>query len=75
MDEQASEQAQNNWHSVSKFRRELFKLCSSLVFMHFIEAFNKRRSEPAEASTPLPDLDDDLSITKYIQDRRVLGVC
>jgi len=29
---------------------------------------------PAQANTPLPTLDDDLSMKKYISDRRVIGV-
>ena len=28
----------------------------------------------AEAETPLPNIDDDLSMQKYISDRRVMGV-
>jgi hypothetical protein len=28
----------------------------------------------AEAETPLPNIDDDLSMQKYISDRRVIGV-
>ncbi|KAI0270747.1 3-deoxy-7-phosphoheptulonate synthase [Gloeopeniophorella convolvens] len=31
------------------------------------------RRKPAEGNTPLPSLDDDLSMQKYISDRRVIG--
>lgn len=69
MDEQAQKR------SLSRFRREFIKLCSSLVFMTFIEAFNADSSKPVGADTPLPNLDDDSSMKRYISDRRVIGVC
>ncbi|KAF8259683.1 hypothetical protein EI94DRAFT_1902796 [Lactarius quietus] len=39
--------------------------------MRVIEAFNTLSSKPAP--TPFPSLDDDLSVQKYISDRRVIG--
>jgi hypothetical protein len=60
--------------SLSRFRREPFKLCYFLVIMRFVQAFNSLSKKLGEA-TPLPNLDDDLSVQKYIKDRRVIGVC
>ena len=60
--------------SLSRFRRESFKPCYFLVLMRFILAFNSLSRKLGDA-TPLPNLDDDLSMQKYISDRRVIGVC
>ena len=80
-----SEESQNSQSaSMSDFRREssrTISLFTSHPFSRRLESFNidadmsRRDSRPRTVpQTPMPNIDDDLSMQKYIQDRRVIGV-
>jgi hypothetical protein len=60
--------------SLARFRRKPFLNKSRLVYplTYCLEIFGVRSAEAA--GTPLPNLDDDLSVQRFISDRRVIGV-
>ena len=65
------------------FRREsshTYIFSPSHVFSRRLESFNINADMPRSTGaqtvpqTPMPNIDDDLSMQKYISDRRVIGV-
>ena len=76
MDDQA-QQIQSD--SIARFRRK--RIYSESLFCSLshsgpcLEIFGVVADKLTDAaSTPLPNLDDDLSVQKFISDRRVIGV-
>ena len=62
--------------SPSDFRRESSRTTSLFTLSRPLGSFNidAMARTPSEAQTPMPNIDDDLSMQRYISDRRVIGV-